>query len=152
MSNSLWPHRTVASQAPLSMGFSRQEYWSGSPFPPPGHLPESGAERKSLASPALAAASSSLAPPGRPTHTSYIHIFFGVMWQKSIEGDGTLVIESESIYVAIQWKWNFMGEGGTEIVQIRPGFTKLDTEPQSGSRFMADLETSAGGDFKLFQN
>lgn len=34
-----------------------------------------------------------------------------------------------------------MGEGGTEIVQIRPGFTKLDTEPQSGSRFMADLET-----------
>ena len=32
----LW---NVASQAPLSMGFSRQEYWSGSPFPPPGYLP-----------------------------------------------------------------------------------------------------------------
>ena len=33
----LW---TVACQAPLSMGFSRQEYWSGLPFPPPGHLPD----------------------------------------------------------------------------------------------------------------
>ena len=30
---------TVASQAPLSMGFSQQEYWSGLPFPPPGSLP-----------------------------------------------------------------------------------------------------------------
>ena len=35
----LW---TVALQAPLSMGFSRQEYWSGLPFPPPRHLPDSG--------------------------------------------------------------------------------------------------------------
>ena len=33
----LW---TVTHQAPLSMGFSRQEYWSGLPFPPPGHLPD----------------------------------------------------------------------------------------------------------------
>ena len=32
--------RTVAPQAPLSMGFSRQEYWSGLPFPPPGDLPD----------------------------------------------------------------------------------------------------------------
>ena len=35
---SLWPHGLVACQAPLYMGFSRQEYWSGLPFPPPGHL------------------------------------------------------------------------------------------------------------------
>ena len=33
---------TVACQAPLSMGFSRQEYWSGLPFPSPGHLPDTG--------------------------------------------------------------------------------------------------------------
>ena len=33
---------TAAHQAPLSMGFSRQEYWSGLPFPPPGELSESG--------------------------------------------------------------------------------------------------------------
>ena len=42
------------SQAPLSMGFSRQEYWSRWPFPPPGHLPDPETEPVSLASPALA--------------------------------------------------------------------------------------------------
>ena len=36
--------RTVAYQAPLSMGFSRQEYWSGLPFPSPGDLPDPGIE------------------------------------------------------------------------------------------------------------
>ena len=35
---------TVAHQAPLSMGFSRQEYWSGLPFPSPGNFPEPGIE------------------------------------------------------------------------------------------------------------
>ena len=42
----------VAHQAPLAMGFSRQEYWSGLPFPSPGDLPDSGTE---LRSPALQA-------------------------------------------------------------------------------------------------
>ena len=45
---------TVAHQAPLSMGFSRQEYWSGLPCPPSGHLPDPGIEPVSLKSPALA--------------------------------------------------------------------------------------------------
>ena len=40
---------TVAHQAPLSMGFSRQEYWSGLPFPSPGDLPDPGIELRSLA-------------------------------------------------------------------------------------------------------
>ena len=47
----LW---TIVLQAPLSMGFSRQEYWSGLPFPPPGDLPSSGIKSASLKSPALA--------------------------------------------------------------------------------------------------
>ena len=38
---------TVAPQAPLSMGFSRQEYWSGLPFPSPGDLPDPGIEPRS---------------------------------------------------------------------------------------------------------
>ena len=46
--------RTVAHQAPLSMGFSRQEYWRGLPSPPPGDLLDSGIEPESLMSPALA--------------------------------------------------------------------------------------------------
>ena len=40
---------TVAHQAPLSMGFSRQEYWSGLPFPPPGDLPDQGIKLVSTA-------------------------------------------------------------------------------------------------------
>ena len=47
----LW---TVARQAPLSMGFSRQEYWGGLPCPPPVELPDPGIEPMSLMSPALA--------------------------------------------------------------------------------------------------
>ena len=47
----LW---TVAPQAPLSMGFSKQEYWRGLLFPTPGDIPDSGIKHKSLASPALA--------------------------------------------------------------------------------------------------
>ena len=43
---------TVAHQAPLSMGFSRQEDWSGLPFPPPEDLPDPGTEPTSPASPA----------------------------------------------------------------------------------------------------
>ena len=45
---------TGACQAPLSMGFYRQEYWSGLPFPSPGDLPDPGIEPRSLPSPALA--------------------------------------------------------------------------------------------------
>ena len=41
----LW---TVAHQAPLSMGFSRQEYWDGLPCPPPGDLPDPGVETASV--------------------------------------------------------------------------------------------------------
>ena len=45
---------TAACQAPLSMGFSRQAYWSGLPCPPPGDLPDPGIGPASLTSPALA--------------------------------------------------------------------------------------------------
>ena len=41
-------------QAPLSMGFPRQEYWTGLPFPTPGDLPDPGIKPASLVSPALA--------------------------------------------------------------------------------------------------
>ena len=47
----LW---TVACQTPLSMGFSRQDYWSGLPFPPPGDLSNLGIKPASLMFPVLA--------------------------------------------------------------------------------------------------
>ena len=54
---------TIAHQAPPSMGFSRQEYWSGLPFPSPGNLPNPGIE---LRSPALQADALTSKPPGKP--------------------------------------------------------------------------------------
>ena len=45
---------TVACQAPLSMGFPKQDYWNGLPFPIPGNRPNPGIEPRPLASPALA--------------------------------------------------------------------------------------------------
>ena len=56
---------TVAHQAPLSMGFPRQEHWSGLPFPPPGDLPDPGIEPASPTSPALQADSLPLEPSGK---------------------------------------------------------------------------------------
>ena len=63
---------TVAYQAPLSMGFSRQEYWSGLPFPSPGDLPNPGIK---LESPTLQADALTSEPPGKPKeyrHKNYL--------------------------------------------------------------------------------
>ena len=57
---------TVAHQAPLSMGFSRQEDWSGLPFPPRGDLPDSGMEPVSPASSALPGRFFITESPGMP--------------------------------------------------------------------------------------
>ena len=59
---------TVAYQAPPSMGFSRQEYWSGLPFPSPGDLPDPGIEP---GSPALEADTLTSEPPGNRTLYNY---------------------------------------------------------------------------------
>ena len=56
---------TVACQAPLSMGFPRQEYWSRLPFPSPGDLPGPGMEH---ASPALAGGFFTAEPSGKPIY------------------------------------------------------------------------------------
>ena len=62
---------TVARQAPLSRRFSRQEYWSRLPFPPPGDLPHPGIE---LASPALAGRFLTIEPPGKPLICMYSYM------------------------------------------------------------------------------
>ena len=65
---------TVAHQAPPSMGFSRQEYWSGLPFPSPGDLPNPGIEPRSLTLQVDALTSE---PPGKPvaklSHVYLVH-------------------------------------------------------------------------------
>ena len=66
MSISLQPY--VARQGPLSMGFPRQEYWSGLPFPSLGDLPNPGTEP---VSPALPGGFFTTEPPGKPWQVTY---------------------------------------------------------------------------------
>ena len=58
---------TVAHQAALSMGFSRQEYWSGLPFSSPGNLPDPGREPTP---PVLAGGFFTSEPPGKPINVA----------------------------------------------------------------------------------
>ena len=75
MSDSAVPW-TVALQAPLSMGFFRQEHWSGLPFPSPGDLPDPGVEPASPVAPALAGRFLTTEPPGKPIR----NIFAAQIW------------------------------------------------------------------------
>ena len=65
---------TAGPQAPASMGFPRQEYWSRLPFPSPGDLPDSGIEP---GSPALQADALTSEPPGKPKDV--VHIYDGIL-------------------------------------------------------------------------
>ena len=81
MSNSLWPPWTVACQAPLSMEFSWQKYWSGLPFPFPGGLPNPGIKPESLESPELTGKFFTTVPSGKSLLTLKfillsLHLYF----------------------------------------------------------------------------
>ena len=71
-SGPLW---TVVHQAPLSMGFPRQEYWNGLPFPLPGDLPNPGIEPPSPACSALASSFFTTEPPGKSICVYYIYMY-----------------------------------------------------------------------------
>ena len=74
---------TVAHQAPLSREFSRQEYWSGQPFPSPGDLPNPGIEPRA---PALQADSLPIEPSGKPQRVIWSRIIKKVLWRRLAEG------------------------------------------------------------------
>ena len=67
---------TVAHQAPLSVGFSRQEYWTGLPFPSPGDLPDPGIEPLP---PKLAGKFFTTEPPGKPKSYFCVMIIIGLI-------------------------------------------------------------------------
>ena len=69
MSDSFVTPWTVAHQASLFMGFPKQEYWSGLPFPSPGDLPDPGTKPMSLRSPALTGRFFTPEPPGKLNDT-----------------------------------------------------------------------------------
>ena len=93
---------TVAYQASPSMGFSRQEYWSGLPFPSPGDLPNPGIEP---GSPALQTDSLSPEPPGNiyiyiHTHThTYICIYIYIYIFSELKGTGMGKLNLDDHYI-----------------------------------------------------
>ena len=68
---------TVTLQAPLSVEFSRQEYWSGLPFPSPGDLPDPGMEPMSSA---LAGEFFTTEPPGKSFSSNYLTPLWKISW------------------------------------------------------------------------
>ena len=68
---------TAAHEAPLSMGFPRQEYWSVLPISSPGYLPEPGVEQVSPACPALAGRFFTTEPPGKSYRNTELAKMFG---------------------------------------------------------------------------
>ena len=74
---------TVAHQAPPSMGFSRQEYWSGLPCPPPGDLPDPGIKP---VSPALVGGFYTTAPPGKMAYSPLKNLSICFHLQTSLFG------------------------------------------------------------------
>ena len=73
--------QTVAHQTPLSMGFSRQEYWSGLPFPSPGDLSDPGIK---AIFPALAGGFFTTEPPGKPAHFFWLAILSFLSYESSL--------------------------------------------------------------------
>ena len=108
----LW---TVAHQAPLCMGFSRREYWSGLPCPPPGDLSNLGIKPTSVISPALALGLLPGAPPGKPKYL-YSHCqnqcinFSPTFSFRSFTASGLMfkfLIQFELIFVSGIWFLKF---------------------------------------------
>ena len=96
VSDSLRPHglQPVACQAPLSMGFARQEYWSGLPFLPPGDLPNPGIEPRA---PTLQVDSLLSEPPGKPKNTGVGDLFLlqgNFATQELSRGSAALQVDS----------------------------------------------------------
>ena len=87
---------TVARQAPLPMDFSRQEYWSGLPFPSPGNLPYPGIEPES---PALQADSLPSKPPWKPPL-----VFFISLCKLVTETNGILFYFLSLVIIGCQWR------------------------------------------------
>ena len=105
--------RTVAYQAPPSMGFSRQEYCSGLPFPSPGDLPDPGIEPRS---PAFQADALTSEPPGKPIIINIylyilVFIFLFSKFLSSVYNDITcpqfIQVQCQSLTIYIT-KWKLM--------------------------------------------
>ena len=116
---------TLAHQTPPSMGFYRQEYWSGLPFPSPGDLPNPGIEPRS---PTLQADSLPAEPPGKPI--SYINSTYR----------DSLALE----FMKIIHKFTFMKMNPYSVVRIMGNLCKFNiaSKTTEGSSFVSKTNHS----------
>ena len=133
---------TVACLTPLSMGFLRQEYWNGLPFPSLGGLPDPGINPLS---PALWADSFPLVPPGKPKST----------YERPQLGSFKRSHALPSFCGMVNGAWPKRSTAGLVILWILPG-TKLRWNPCCGSAYFREKESerervgvSKGEDFCL---
>ena len=127
---------TVAYQAPLSMGFSRQEYWRGLPFPSPGDLPDPGIKPRS---PALQADALPSEPPGKPYSfriwTNFVVTtlfnFHGILVLWSIQAYQWWIYFMKTIAFKIQiWcfkNWEHTVFPGGSVIKNLPAMQKMWT-------------------------
>ena len=115
-SYSLWPHGLW--DARLSVGFPRQEYWSGLPFPNPGDLPNPGTEPMSLASPAFVGRFFTIAPPGKPhmIWRTFTPLILSPVW-KLLRGRDYSPFPS--LPTPCTWHWNVLAETLVSVLERR---------------------------------
>ena len=116
VSDSFGTPRTVDHLAPLSVEFSRQEYWNGLPFSPPGGLPYPGIN---LESPALAGGFFTTETPGKP------HMWREICKSENTGSRGKRMME---IFPHIQWQRHWQ----TPLLHSSPNLAKTVGEPGSG--------------------
>ena len=108
---------TVAHRAPLSMKFSRQEYWSGLPYPPPGDLPDPGTKPRS---PALQADSLPSKTSGKPMLTACNPLFEKCITTSS--SSLSFVTTEHSNHVCLNKGWRGGPGQESECLCSRPGY------------------------------
>ena len=96
---------TVARQAPLSMGFCRQGYLSGLPFPSPGDLPDPGNKPASPVSPALAGGLLTAEPPGKPISSATPAIDRPALGARRALPSWELPLLGDSFSSAVESRW-----------------------------------------------
>ena len=120
LSVTLW---TVAHQVPLSMRFSRQEYWSGLSCPPPGDLPDPGIELHLLCLLHWQAGSLPLAPTGRPTTECRLYLMVASNKQWTTITDVTFVIRLQTYYDCSYLffpLWTFISHAMAHLLYEKP--------------------------------
>ena len=96
---------TIAPQAPLSVGFSRREYWSGLPSPPSGDLPTPGIKPVSLMSPALAGRFCITSATGEAHHVPSKNIHIETLFFLTLKNKCSMIVELRELGEKEILKW-----------------------------------------------